>query len=602
MDLQLASDPKYVEPGTQIGRYELIRRVAVGGMAEIFLARATGIEGFEKRVIIKRILPHLADSEEFVAMFLDEARLAATLHHANIAQVYDIGTDGQSYFFAMEYIEGKDVRHIRKELHRRHQDMPAEHAVSILLGVAAGLHAAHDRRGHNGEPLGLVHRDVSPSNVIVTFDGGVKLIDFGIAKAAQRQAHTRTGVMKGKSAYMSPEQWLGERIDRRSDVFSLGVLLFELTLGERLFKKGAEYETMRALVKGRPLLAGRLPPAYPEQLERILHRALERHPEERYQTAQAFYLELERYARNERLFHSQFALAEWVQRMFPSEAPGGGSIGPPLTVVEPDSGPMFHSIDTAPRASTTRDGEVSNSELTSGEFEVVEDMFPSTAEIDLFSSTAEITIEKIHVCDGVEVKFTEKAEESSTFTMPRTRIDIPVTRIAERPREMVESVVNLAPRRSRIAPAIIGAAIGLAAAAVGWQLWPAETAGPAAPAALATPAEVEPEELPATLARPDLPDLAPFEVEVPAAIASTDWKAKARPARRFAKPKPAPKPAAVESDEAPAAADAEPAPEPAAKSDADAAPKPKAPDTPQSSSESSSESDGSGSGSGSSGM
>ena len=212
-----ATSSEPLMPGMQIGRYELIRPLAVGGMAEIFLARATGIEGFEKLVVIKRILPHLAGSDEFVSMFLDEARLAASLHHANVAQVYDIGNDDGSYFFAMEYIEGKDVRHIRKQLHRTGGRLPLEHTIGIVLAVAAGLHAAHDKRGRDGRPLNIVHRDVSPSNIIVTFDGGVKLIDFGIAKAAQRQTHTRTGVLKGKSAYMSPEQWTDLPLSRSEE-------------------------------------------------------------------------------------------------------------------------------------------------------------------------------------------------------------------------------------------------------------------------------------------------------------------------------------------------------------------------------------------------
>lgn len=341
-----------LEPGTIVGRYELIRRLEVGGMAEIYLARATGIEGFEKHVVLKRILPHHAVRRDFVDMFLDEARMAAALHHPNIAQVYDIGNDPSGYFFTMEYVDGKDLRHVRRAVTKSGDRMPMAHALAIILGAAAGLHAAHEARRADGRPLNIVHRDVSPANILITFDGCVKLIDFGIAKAAYRQTETRSGVLKGKSSFMSPEQCLGETVDRRSDVFSLGILLYELTTGAHAFRGRSAYDTMTKIAK-----ADFMPPAlrvqgYPSQLEEIVLRALKREPDERYQTAQDMFLAIDEFARAQQLPVSPFSLGAYIQRMFPDEGPSAVVESARTTTY--DSGPVRRSITDVgyPRATT----------------------------------------------------------------------------------------------------------------------------------------------------------------------------------------------------------------------------------------------------------
>ena len=288
-------------------------------MAEIFLARASGIEGFEKLVVVKRILPTLAASDDFVRMFLDEARLAAQLHHPNIAQVYDIGLDGGAHFFVMEYVDGHDLRAVLNAS-TQSGGLPLEHALAIVAAVAAGLHYAHEHRGPDGEPLGIVHRDVSPSNVLVTYDGAVKLVDFGIAKARTR-AETRDGALKGKIRYMSPEQCRGEALDRRSDIFSLGLLLYELTAGSRAFDEELEYELVTLVA------AGSVPPpsarvrTYPEDLEAIVMKALRPNPSERYATAEEMQLELERYAGRARLTLSTVGLRRFMSAAFPKERP-----------------------------------------------------------------------------------------------------------------------------------------------------------------------------------------------------------------------------------------------------------------------------------------
>ena len=217
-----------VDEPYRLGRYEILRPLARGGMAELFLARATGIQGFEKLVVVKRILPEMARDTDYVEMFLEEARLAAGLHHSNIVQVYDIGEDEAAPFFAMEYLHGEDVRTLLRAAALRRARVPVEHALSIAIGVAAGLHHAHEKRDPDGRPLGIVHRDVSPHNVAVTFDGGVKLLDFGVAKTRRRASATRHGTLKGKLGYMSPEQCRGDELDRRSDVFAVAILLWEL--------------------------------------------------------------------------------------------------------------------------------------------------------------------------------------------------------------------------------------------------------------------------------------------------------------------------------------------------------------------------------------
>ena len=300
----------------RVGKNLLVRRLAVGGMAQVFLAKQIGIVGFEKRVVLKSILPQHANDDSFVGMFLNEARLAASLDHPNIVQIYDIGSKNGGYYFTMEYCRGADLRSILRSECRRKKHIPLGCAVSIGLGVAAGLHYAHEKHDDEGRHLGIIHRDVSLSNILVSYDGAVKVADFGIAKVAAHEAQTKSGVLKGKVAYMSPEQVRGHTLDRRSDIFSIGIVLYELTTGTRLFKSKNEFSLMEMVTTGTIEKPSRRRAHYPPQLETIVMRALSRDRNERYSTAQELQVDLEAFARETKLTVSSVALADYMRTLF----------------------------------------------------------------------------------------------------------------------------------------------------------------------------------------------------------------------------------------------------------------------------------------------
>jgi serine/threonine-protein kinase len=229
---------------TQFGPYKLIERISVGGMAEVYKASEQGVEGFERIVAVKRILPHIAEDDEFITMFKDEAKIAGQLQHGNIAQIYNLGQQGDSFYIALEYVAGKDLRNIFTRCQQQGKPMPIAQACFIVMKVGEGLDYAHNKRDKHGRHLNIVHRDVSPPNVLVSYEGEVKLIDFGVAKAAGRVSRTQAGILKGKFGYMSPEQVRGMPLDRRSDVFSLGVVLYEVLIGQRLFQGETDFATL----------------------------------------------------------------------------------------------------------------------------------------------------------------------------------------------------------------------------------------------------------------------------------------------------------------------------------------------------------------------
>jgi serine/threonine protein kinase len=300
------------------GRYELLGRLGSGGMAEVYLARAVGLEDFEfeKIVVLKRVLPERLDDRRYSAMFRDEARVAATLEHPNIVHTHDIGIKDDECFFTMEYLHGEDLKAILAAANKAQEQLPLELAMQIAVGCAAGLHHAHEQTDYAGRPLEIVHRDVSPANIIVTRQSGVKLIDFGIAKATSDKEHTGVGVLKGKVAYMSPEQCRGEVLDRRCDVFALGIVLYEMVTMERPFKANNVLGTVHKLLAEEPSRPRELRRDCPPALERIVLKALEKDRTKRYQTAFEMQEELELVTRDCQLHALPGALGRYLEHLF----------------------------------------------------------------------------------------------------------------------------------------------------------------------------------------------------------------------------------------------------------------------------------------------
>jgi serine/threonine protein kinase len=307
--------------GAHLGRYEIIERIAVGGMAEIYLGRMRGTAGFDKLVAIKRVLPHVAIDQTFIEMFLAEARLAATLRHPNIADVFDVGVVDGSYFLTMEFIHGQDLRTIRHETQVMNKKVPLEISLSVMSGIASALSYAHTRNGPNG-PLNLVHRDVSPSNILVSFDGAIKLVDFGIARAETNAAAsvTRTGQLKGKIPYMSPEQCRAKQLDGRADLFSLGTCFYELTTGHRPFDGKGDFDTLERIVHGTMKRPSEIIPGYPAELEAIVMKMLANKRAQRYQHAEAIVQDLEQLQSDLGLYASAFNVGKYMRDLFPEEA------------------------------------------------------------------------------------------------------------------------------------------------------------------------------------------------------------------------------------------------------------------------------------------
>ncbi len=301
----------------QFGKYTLLRKLAAGGMAELFLALHRSVAGFEKLVVIKRILPQMNQDKQFIDMLLHEARIAATLSHPNIVQTFDVGQVDGTYFIAMEHIHGEDIRTIVRQMKKKAvNELPLEHALHIVVGLCAGLAYAHEKRDIAGQLLGIVHRDISPQNIVVTFSGDVKVVDFGVAKSLHAGEESKGGQLKGKVPYMSPEQAAGEDIDWRSDIFAAGVILFELTTGKRLFKGQNEYDTLKLICEMEYPLPSDVAQGYPVQLERIVMKALARTREGRYQSAREMQADLEAFIRHERLPVSAVSMTAWMQSLF----------------------------------------------------------------------------------------------------------------------------------------------------------------------------------------------------------------------------------------------------------------------------------------------
>ena len=301
------------------GKYYLLERINVGGMAEVFKAKTYGVEGFERLLAVKRILPNIAEDEEFITMFIDEAKIAVQLNHANIAQIFDLGKVDDSYFIALEYVHGKDLRAIFDRCRAISEAMPIPQACFITMKVCEGLDYAHNKRDSTGREMHLVHRDVSPQNILISYEGEVKLVDFGIAKAAGKASKTEAGILKGKFGYMSPEQVRGLPLDRRSDIFSVGIVLYELLTGERLFLGESDFSTLEKVRNVEILPPSTYNRKVAEELEQIVLKALAKDVEDRYQNAIDLHDDLQAYMYTSGEFYSRKDLAGWMKRTWTRE-------------------------------------------------------------------------------------------------------------------------------------------------------------------------------------------------------------------------------------------------------------------------------------------
>ena len=304
------------EIGSTANSYQILAKLAVGGMAEIFLARSASVGGVERYVVLKRVLRERAADVEFIRMFLDEARLAAQLQHPNVAQVYDIGKLGDSFFFTMEYVHGETVRGLLHRAYALRKPLPIGNVLTIIANTAAGLHHAHERVGVDGRPLAIVHRDVSPSNLMVSYEGHVKVVDFGVAKASDRLQETKAGTVKGKISYLSPEQCRTGALDRRSDLFSLGIVMWEMLTTERLFKKATDFDNMLQIVNEDAPPPSALRPEIPPEVDAIVRRLLARQPDDRYQTAADVVDAIEEVAARSNSILSASALGRSMKELF----------------------------------------------------------------------------------------------------------------------------------------------------------------------------------------------------------------------------------------------------------------------------------------------
>ena len=302
----------------QFGKYQLLDKIAIGGMAELFRAKLTGAQGFEKLIAVKKILPNLSTEANLVTAFIDEAKLAALLHHENIIQIYDFGSMDDQYFIAMEYLFGKDLRTITRTAGARDLALGLENILYIVSRICAGLDYSHHLRDLQGKPLNIIHRDINPQNILITYEGQVKIIDFGIAKAASHNTQTRENLIKGKLAYMSPEQANGQKIDHRSDIFSTGIILYELLAARRMFSgetmhvlslvREAEYDPPEEVI-----------PDLPDKLNAILHRALAKDPDERYQSAGEMLADIEEFMFELSLRPNARSFAGYIKELFEEE-------------------------------------------------------------------------------------------------------------------------------------------------------------------------------------------------------------------------------------------------------------------------------------------
>ena len=300
----------------KIGPYEVLERISAGGMAEVYKAKQTGADNFERPVAIKRILPHIARDPNFIAMFQAEAKLAVQLQHGNICQIYQLGRHEDSFYIALEYVDGRDIGAVLDLHQKQGRGVPLPQACYIISRACEGLDYAHNKKSSDGKPLNLIHRDISPPNILISFEGEVKLIDFGLAKAVGSSIQTQAGIIKGKLAYMSPEQVRGAQLDHRSDVFALGIVFFELLTARRLFRRDSDLDTFDAVRQCKIPRPTEFNPAIPPALEQLMLKALARDLDQRYASASAFNEALREFVMSHRMTFRGEQLGTWMRKLF----------------------------------------------------------------------------------------------------------------------------------------------------------------------------------------------------------------------------------------------------------------------------------------------
>jgi eukaryotic-like serine/threonine-protein kinase len=294
-------------------RYRVIEKLESGGMAEVFRAESEGLQGFRKQVAIKRVLPHLSSKKKFISMFLDEARLSAQLSHSNCVQVFDIGVGDAAFFIVMEFVDGANLKAIIEHIKKTGRDFPVEAAVHISLEICKGLSYAHELTDPNGVPLYIVHRDMSPPNVLITKYGEVKIVDFGLAKANSQLEKSEPGIIKGKFSYLAPEAAMGQDVDARTDIFAVGIILWELLAGQRLFLGDTDFQTVKKVQAAQVPSISQINKKVSPELERIVNKALAREPAQRYRTARELGIELSKFMFKHGVAVSTFDIAPLVQ-------------------------------------------------------------------------------------------------------------------------------------------------------------------------------------------------------------------------------------------------------------------------------------------------
>ena len=377
-----------------LGHYKLIEKIAQGGMAEIYKAETYDPNGLKRHVVIKRILPHVASHQEFIDMLIDEAKIAVLFNHGNIAQIYDLAKIGSDYFIVMEYVEGKTLQHIFKRAEALKQKIPIPYCLFFISELCAGLSYMHRKTDASGKSLNVVHRDISPQNIIVTFSGNVKIIDFGIAKAEDKLTVTESGVLKGKFAYMSPEQAVGDDLDARSDIFAAGIILWELIAAERLFRRKNNKETLKAVKKADVPALADYNPAVPKELDKAVRKALARSLRKRYSDAADLQADLTRILHTHYPDFQPSLVSTYLESLFLATVPAQ-PVPVKAVSIKPDEADKTRREKILPHAPPAQPPLEVSDEVTQRRPLPLADLSPPQLEIEVGEETRRVKVSDI---------------------------------------------------------------------------------------------------------------------------------------------------------------------------------------------------------------